>query len=358
VIRAAVCHAFGTDPVVEEIELDDPGPGELRVRMRAVAICHSDVAYAAGAWGGDLPAVYGHEAAGTVIEIGSGVSGVAPGDQVVVGLVRYCGRCRRCQAGDQTLCETTFRLDETSPIRLGGRRISQGMRVGAFADEMVVDASQAVPIPSDLPPASASVIACAVLTGLGAAERTARVGRGESVVVIGAGGVGVNAIQGAALAGADPVIAVDVSRSRLADARAFGATHGIDASIEDAVEAVRDLVTGGADHALVTVGAASACATGLDMLRRGGTLTVVGMPPTGVTVGIDPGAIAHDAKRILGCKLGAARPAEDVPRIVDLYRDGRLRLDELVTATYPLASIADALAEAKAGHGLRTVVVP
>jgi Zn-dependent alcohol dehydrogenase len=359
VIRAAVSRSFGEDPVIEAIELDDPGPGEVRVRLRAVAICHSDLSAIAGAWGGDLPAVYGHEAAGTVVEIGEGVIGLFPGDQVVVGLVRSCGRCRRCLAGEPTLCETRFPLDERSPIRLAtGERAEQGMRVGAFADEIVVDASQAVPIPADIPPASASVIACAVLTGLGAAERTAGVTAGQSVVVIGAGGVGVNAIQGAALAGADPVIAIDVARARLLEARAFGATHGIDASIEDPVEAVCDLVTGGADHVLVTVGSPAACESGLAMLRRGGTLTLVGMPPTGALVGIDACAVAHDAKRILGCKLGSARPADDVPRIVDRYRDGKLRLDELVTATFPLAAIADALAEARAGRGLRTVLVP
>jgi S-(hydroxymethyl)glutathione dehydrogenase / alcohol dehydrogenase len=359
VIRAAVSRSFGQDPEIEAIDLDDPGPGEVRVRMRAVAICHSDVAAISGAWGGDLPAVYGHEAAGTVVEIGEGVTGLFPGDQVVVGLVRSCGRCRRCQAGEPTLCEVRFRLDEQSPIRLAaGGRASQGMRVGAFADELVVDASQAVPIPADIPPASASVIACAVLTGLGAVERTAGVRSGESVVVIGAGGVGVNAIQGAALAGADPVIAIDVARPRLIEARAFGATHGVDSSIEDPIEAVRDLAAGGADHVLVTVGVPAATVSGLEMLRRGGTLTLVGMPPTGALVGIDACEVAHDAKRILGCKLGSARPAEDVPAIIDRYRDGKLRLDELVTSTYPLDAIGEALAETRAGRGLRTVLVP
>jgi len=355
--RAAVCHAFSQPLTVEEVTLDPTGPEEVRVRVTACAICHSDVAYAAGAWGGQLPAVFGHEACGIVAEAGPGTA-VSEGDRVVVSLVRNCGACARCREGAPALCEARFRLDELSPIRLGdGRRAAQGMRCGTFADEAVVHASQAVPVPAGVPDASACLIACAVMTGFGAAVRDAAIEPGASVVVLGAGGVGLNAVQGAAVAGAGEVIAIDVSAAKLAAAAALGATRGIDATAADPVAAVTE-VTGGADAVIVTAGSAAAVDQGLACLRRGGTLVVVGMPPTGELARFDPGALAHDGKRIVGSKLGSARPAEDVPRIAELYREGRLRLDELVTATYPLEEINEAVAAMRRGEAIRNVIVP
>ncbi len=186
--RAAVCHAFAAPLTVEEVTLDPPGPDEVRLRVTACAICHSDVAYAAGAWGGELPAVFGHEACGIVVETGPGVAAVAEGDRVVVSLVRTCGVCARCREGAPALCAGRFRLDDVSPILLrDGRRAAQGMRCGAFADEAVVHASQAVPVPDDVPDTSACLIACAVMTGYGAAVRDAGISPGSTVVVLGAG---------------------------------------------------------------------------------------------------------------------------------------------------------------------------
>jgi S-(hydroxymethyl)glutathione dehydrogenase / alcohol dehydrogenase len=356
--RAAVCHAFSAPLALERVTLDPPGPDEVRVRVTACAICHSDVAYAAGAWGGDLPAVFGHEACGIVTEIGPG-AGLTEGDRVVVSLVRSCGSCTRCREGAPALCAARFRLDETSPIRLAdGRRAAQGMRCGTFADEAVVHASQAVPVPADVPDTSACLIACAVMTGYGAAVRDAGIRPGARVVVLGAGGVGLNAVQGAAVARAGEVIAIDVSAAKLAAALALGATHGIDATITDPVAAVAGLTEGGADVVIVTAGSAAAVDQGLACLRRGGTLVVVGMPPSGELAAFDPGALAHDGKRIVGSKLGSARPAEDVPGIAELYREGRLRLDELVTATYPLEEINEAVAAMRRGEAIRNVIVP
>ena len=357
--RAAVCHAFSAPLAVEEVTLDPPGPDEVRVRVTACAICHSDVAYAAGAWGGELPAVFGHEACGIVVETGPGVAAVAAGDRVVVSLVRSCGACARCREGAPALCAARFRLDDLSPIRLGdGRRAAQGMRCGALADEAVVHASQAVPVPDDVPDTSACLIACAVMTGYGAAVRDAGIGPGSTVIVLGAGGVGLNAVQGAALAGAGEVIAVDVSAAKLAAATVFGATLGIDATVTDPVAAVADHTGGGADAVIVTAGSAAAVDQGLACLRRGGTLVCVGMPPSGELARFDPGALAHDGKRIAGSKLGSARPAQDVPRIAALYREGRLRLDELVTATYPLGEINEAVAAMRRGEAIRNVILP
>ena len=356
--RAAVCHAFSAPLVVEEVTLDPPGPDEVRVRVTACAICHSDVAYAAGAWGGELPAVFGHEACGVVVEAGEGAP-LAEGDRVVVSLVRSCGACARCREGAPALCAARFRLDDISPIQLAdGRRAAQGMRCGTFADEAVVHASQAVPIPPDVPDTSACLIACAVMTGYGAAVRDAGIAPGASVVVLGAGGVGLNAVQGAAVAGAGEVIAIDVSAAKLAAAAALGATRGIDATAADPVAAVTEQTGDGADAVIVTVGSAAAVDQGLACLRRGGTLVVVGMPASGELARFDPGALAHDGKRIVGSKLGSARPADDVPRIAELYREGRLQLDELVTATYPLEEINAAVAAMRRGEAIRNVIVP
>jgi Zn-dependent alcohol dehydrogenase len=357
--RAAVCHRFAAPLSIEPVTLDAPGPGEVRLRVTACAICHSDLAYADGAWGGPLPAVFGHEACGVVLETGSGVESPRVGQRVVVSLVRSCGSCPRCRDGLPALCSARFRLDEGSPIRLaGGGRAVQGLRCGAFADEAVVHASQAVGIPAGVPDQCACLIACAVMTGLGAAVNDAAVTPGATVAVIGAGGVGLNAVQGAALAGAAQVIAIDVSAAKLAAAAAFGATATVDASAADAAERVLAETGGaGADAVIVTAGAATAVGQGLGCLRRGGTLVCVGMPPDGQPAGFDAGALAHDGKRIVGSKLGSSRPATDIPRIAGLYLEGRLRLDELVTATYPLEEINAALAAMRRGEAIRNVIV-
>lgn len=357
--RAAVCHRFAEPLSVEEVTLDPPGRDEVRIRVTACAVCHSDVAYASGAWGGALPAVFGHEACGVVVEAGPGVAAPLPGARVVVSLVRSCGGCARCREGAPALCDAQFRLDAESPIRLaGGERAVQGMRCGAFADEAVVHASQAVAIPDGIPDTSACLIACAVMTGMGAVVHDAGVTPGANVVVIGAGGVGLNAVQGAALAGAGRVIAVDVSAAKLAAAAALGATATVDAAAADPVERVRAETAGaGADAVIVTAGAAAAVDQGLACLRRGGTLVCVGMPPSGQPAHFDAGALAHDGKRILGSKLGSSRPCEDIPRIAHLYGSGALKLDELVTATYPLERINDAIDAMRRGEAIRNVIV-
>ena len=233
-----------------------PGPGEVLIRTAACAICHSDIFYIDGAWGGDLPAVYGHEAAGVVEAVGSGVTRLKAGDHVVATLIRNCGFCPACAEGAPVFCEEVFPLDRASPLRdAAGKPLVHGLRTGAFAEHMLVDASQAVAIPKDMKLDVASLIACGVLTGLGAVVNTAGVRAGSSVVVIGCGGVGLNAVQGARLAGCAPIIAVDVAPAKLAAAREFGATHAINAREENVEERVKAL-TGGrkADWVFVTVG--------------------------------------------------------------------------------------------------------
>jgi Zn-dependent alcohol dehydrogenase len=358
-MKAAVCHAFGKPLVIEDVILAPPGPGEVEVKLKACAICHSDIFYMEGAWGGDLPAVYGHEAAGVVGAVGDGVAGLATGDHVIVTLIRYCGHCPACAGGAPVLCESSFPLDRRGPITAqDGAPIKQSMRTGAFAESVVVDASQAIAIPKDVPLDSAALVACAVLTGVGAVFNTAAVPAGSSVAVIGTGGVGLNTIQAAALAGARSIIAIDVVESKLAAAREFGATHTINGKREDPRDALRAATGGhGADYVFVTVGAPKVVEQGFDLLRRGGSLVLVGMPATGVMATFDPGSFANDSQRVLGSKMGSARPRIDVPMIIDFYRQGRLKLDELITARYPLDQINEAVAAVNRGEALRNVII-
>lgn len=358
-MKAAVCRDFGKPLVIEDIEIASPEFGELKVSVRACGICQSDVHSIDGAWGGVLPAAFGHEAAGIVEQVGEGVEGFRIGQHVVVTLVRACHRCYFCSQGQPALCETTFRLDVESPLTAAdGTPIRQGLRTGAFAESILVDASQAVAIPDDVPLESACLLACAVITGFGAAVNTANIQPGSSIVVIGTGGVGLNAVQAAAIAGAEPVIAVDVAKHKLEVACRLGATHAINPASEDVEERVRTLTGGrGADTVIVTIGSGTGVEQGMRLLLRGGTLVVVGMPPSGVTSRLYTAEFAHDGQRILGSKMGSAQPQIDVPRMVGLYRDGRLKLDELVSNRYPLAEINDAIASTKNGDVIRNVIV-
>lgn len=359
VIKAAVCREFGKPLAIEEIAIADPGPGEVLVDVRACAICHSDIFYAEGAWGGDLPAVYGHEAAGVVAATGAGVADFEPGDHVVVTLIRSCGACHYCSQGSRVMCEEVFAGDGGSPLSgRDGTAYAQAMRTGAFAEKVVVHESQIVKVPRDLPFASASLLACGVITGFGAVANTAKVKAGQTVAVVGCGGVGLNAIQSAALAGAARVIAVDTADDKLAAATAFGAGDGINPAAQDAAAEIRHLTAGrGVDFVFVTVGAKPAFDRAFEYITRNGTVVVVGMPPAGVMAEYDPGRLAAWNQKILGSKMGDAVVARDIPLLVEHYRAGRLKLDELVTARYALEQINEAIAAARAGRALRNVIV-
>ncbi|MDE0418471.1 MAG: Zn-dependent alcohol dehydrogenase [bacterium] len=358
-MKAAVCRAFGEPLVIEDLVLDPPQAGELRVKIAACAICHSDIHYAEGAWGGTLPAVYGHEAAGEVIEAGPGVGSPGIGDPVIVSLIRSCGDCFYCDQGMPTLCEAEFPVDRGGRLhRKDGTPVLQGLRTGAFAEEVVVHHSQVVAVPRSMPLESASLLACGVITGYGAVASTARMPAGSTCVVIGAGGVGLNSIQGAAICGARQVIAVDVLAEKLESALSFGATATVNGAEDDVGGAVRRLTGGrGADYVFITVGSARAMEEAMDVIRPGGTAVIVGMPAVGETSAFETQAIAGAGQRILGSKMGSTRLRVDVPRLVDLYREGRLKLDELITRTYPLDEINEAIAAVKRGEALRNVIV-
>lgn len=358
-MKAAICRQFGKPLLIEDITLAVPGPHEIRVGIKACAICHSDITYAEGGWGGDLPAIYGHEAAGVVREAGPAVSNVKQGDHVVVTLIRSCGSCHYCARGSQVMCEEVFDLDKVSPVSdASGATIAHGLRTGAFAEEVVVHASQAVAVDKDLPFDVASLLACGVITGYGAVVHTSGLKAGEHAVVIGCGGVGLNAIQGAALSGAASVAAIDLEDSKLEAARRFGATHTINPKTDDAREAVMAITDRrGADYVFVTVGAKPALDGAFDFIKKEGTVIVVGMPPSGIFAQYDPGVLAAWNQTVKGSKMGSSRIAEDIPALIRLYREGRLKLDELISGRYRLDQINEAMASVKRGEALRNVIL-
>lgn len=359
-MRAAVCREFGAPLAIEPIELAPPGPGEVRVKIQACAICHSDIHFMDGAWGGPLPAVFGHEAAGVVADIGPGVRSVSPGQTVVVTLIRSCGNCVSCQHGHEVSCEATGGLGPASPIAsTDGEALVQGMATGAFADEVVVHESQLVGVTGAMDSAAVSLLACGVITGYGAVVNTARVEPGATVAVIGAGGVGVNAIQGAKAAGAAEILALDINDAKLETALRFGATQGVDCRDPgQAVEAVRAATGGrGADYVFVTVGLGAAVSQAFELCAPSGAIVLVGMPPSGVTVGLDPGELAGNNQRILGSKMGGSAIRSFIPALIEAYRAGDLKLDELVSGRYPLEGINEAVASARGGAVLRNVIL-
>jgi len=358
-MKAAVCRAFNEPLVIEELTLEAPQAGELVVDVKACAICHSDITYIDGGWGGALPALYGHEAAGVVSAVGPETPGVQVGDHVVVTLIRACGQCFYCSRGDRVMCETTLPLSTREPIKdASGAPVAQMMNVGSFAEQVLVHHSQIAVMPKDVSFSVASLLGCGVITGVGAAINTTKIKPGESVVVIGTGGVGLNCIQGAALSGANPLIAVDVNDAKLEASKEFGATHGINSKTQDVAAEVKALTNGRmADHVLVSVGVGPAIEQGIGLMGKGAETIIVGMPPSGVTTTFDPSWIAADSQRIIGSKMGSAQTPADIPQLVGLYRGGRLKLDELVTKEYPLEEINEAIAAVKRGEALRTVVV-
>lgn len=358
-IKAAVCRAYGEPLTIEDIVLDAPGKDDVTVRVKACAICHSDIIAMDGGWGHPLPGVFGHEAAGTVEAVGENVRGVGVGDPVVVTLIRACGSCHYCGHGMPTQCEGAREAGPKSPLHQeDGAEILQGLYTGGFAEAVTVHASQVFPIAPQIPFDAASLLSCGVITGLGAVVNTAKMQPGADAVVIGCGGVGLNAVQGAALCGGRRIVAIDLSDEKIEAAKRFGATHGVNPSKEDPVAAVKDLTEGrGVDYVFVTVGATRALEGAPQYLKKGGAAVLVGMQKSGETVTLDALTMTDAAQKLLGSKMGGTRLPVDIPWLVDRYLDGRLKLDELITHRYPLEKINEAIAEVKAGTALRNVIV-
>lgn len=357
-MKAAICYEYGQPLVIEDITIDPPEVGEVKVRLYATAVCHSDIHLIKGEFGGSVPVIAGHEAAGIVEEIGAGVTLVKVGDRVVVSLLRSCGRCYSCTTGSPNNCEAQWTLDRNSRLRnQQGQSLRHGTRVGAFAEHCIVDQSQVVVISDDLAFDKASLLSCGVITGFGAVTNTAQVTPHSSVVVIGCGGVGLNAIQGAVLSGAYPVIAVDILDTKLATARSFGATHTINSTQGNLREAVRSLTNGrGADYVFVTVGSPKALEQSFPLPCKHGTIIIVGLSGS-IPITLPASNFVWNETRILTSWMGSTRLSIDVPRLVTLYQQGRLKLDELITAHYPLEQINDAIASLESGQALRNIIV-
>ena len=355
-VKAAVCNAFGAPLDIETVQLRAPLSGEVEVTLKACAICHSDITFIDGGWGGTLPAVYGHEASGHVTAVGDHVRGVAVGDPVVVTLIRACGTCAPCASGAPVACETA--APEVGPIaNADGAPLVQAMNCGAFAEKVVVDQSQVVKLPGDMDLVTASVLACGVITGVGAVVNAARLRAGQDVVVIGAGGVGLNAIQGARIAGARRIVAVDMSDEKLAIAKEFGATDGVLATEDKPWRAAKAAMGRGADAVFVTVGAIPAYEQAPQYLASGGKVIMVGMPHSGAEAKYEPVMLAATGQGMVGSKMGDVVIARDIPWMVDLYQQGRLKLDELVSRTWALEEINEAIADTKTGSAKRNVIV-
>ncbi len=355
-IKAAVCTAHRAPLQVETVNLRAPLMGEVEVTLTACAICHSDIHFADGAWGGTLPAVYGHEAAGRVTALGDGVRGVAVGDPVVVTLIRACGTCGTCASGRPTLCNTP--AARPSPLTaLDDASIAQGLNSGAFAERVVVDQSQVVRLPDDMDLVAASLLACGVITGIGAVVNSAGLRAGQDVVVIGAGGVGLNAIQGARIAGARRIVAVDMTQDKLDIARSFGATDGVLATTDKPWRAAKKALGKGADVVIVTVGAIPAYDSAAQYLTAGGRLVMVGMPHSGATSSYEPVKVAASGQTLIGSNMGDSIIARDIPWMVDLYQQDRLQLDTLISRTWRLDQINDAIADTRTGSAKRNVIV-
>lgn len=354
-IKAAVCREFGQELVIEELDLAPPGPGEVEVTLGACAICHSDIAFLDGGWGGTLPAVFGHEAAGKITALGEGVTGFSDGQNVLVTLIRACQSCATCGSGMPVQCAETIPSDA---LTSQGQPVNAAMHCGAFAEKVVVHHSQLAALPAEMPTDVAALMACGVITGIGAVVNTAQVRPGQVVVVIGAGGVGLNAIQGARIAGASRIVAVDMLPEKLEIAKSFGATDGILAT-DNAPWDKLAKITGGrlADAVFVTVGAIPAFETAPRYLAPLGKMYLVGLPHSGQTASYEPVIIAALGQGFQGTKMGDVVLARDIPWLLDLYAQGRLILDDLISERFPLEQINDAIAATRTGSAKRNVIV-
>ena len=335
--------------VVDDLEIRDPGPGEVQVAISAAGLCHSDLSVVDGTIPFPVPVVLGHEGAGVVEAVGVGVTHVRPGDHVSLSTLANCGACAECDRGRPTMCRQAIGRPQ-QPFSRGGQPLYQFAANSAFAERTLVKAVQAVRIPKDIPLPSAALIGCGVLTGVGAVLNRARVDRGDSVLVIGTGGIGLNVIQGARIAGALTIVAVDSNPAKEAAARQFGATHFL-----TSVDGVREILPGGADHAFECVGRVELIRQAIDLLDRHGQAVLLGVPAATAEASFLVSSLFLD-KSILGCRYGASRPQRDIALYADLYREGRLMLDELVTQTYPIEDFDKAAQDAHEGRVARAVL--
>ncbi len=363
-IQAAVLSRANTPLHLENLTLDDPESGEVLVRIVASGVCHSDYHLISGATKHPLPAVLGHEGAGIVEVVGMGVTRVQPGDHIVLNWAPDCGHCFYCERGKPNLCETFtgpiwagVMLNGTPRLHLDGQNVYHYCGLATFGQYAVMPQESCIPIRRDVSLKVAALVGCAVATGVGAAMYTAQVRPGDSVVVIGCGGVGLNVLQGAALCGAQTIIAVDNNPAKMPLARQFGATHTLIAN-ERVLDAIRDLTGGrGADHAFEAIGIPAVQEMSLDLIRPGGTLVLAGLAPMGSATNFPSAVITRQEKVVKGSYYGSVSARRDFPLLLDLYMAGRLKLDELISQEYPLSQINVAFDKMLSGEVARGVIV-
>ena len=365
-VRAAILRVAGEAVEMADVVLDEPRAAEVEVAITAAGVCGSDLHVVVGDWDVPMPVVLGHEGAGVVTRVGTEVADLAPGDHVVLSWVPQCGRCRQCGMGRPWQCELVATVvapggvlhDGTSRWHFAdGGDLHHYLGVSSFAERVVVPRSGAVRIRNDAPLDVVAVVGCAVATGVGAVQHTAQVPAGATVAVIGCGGVGLSCIQAARLAGAARVVACDISPDKLEVARRVGATDTVDASAGDAVAGLRDAAPEGLDYVFDAIGRIETTEQAIAAIGPGGAAVIVGLPPTGTTARFEPLALAEANQRILGSNYGSVDPQRDIPRLVDLYMEGELDLDSLISRRRPLEEAAAALDDLAAGRSLRTLLL-
>lgn len=363
-ISALVVRDATSAPAVEELRLPEVGPGQVRVRIRAAGVCHSDLSMVNGTLRPPHPLVLGHEAAGEIIEVGEGVSSLKAGDHVVSNFIYMCGVCRFCSGGRPVLCVEQGKALLTPPEGTPRTRDANGKALnifsgcGVMAEYAVLSTANVVKIDSAIPLDRAALVGCAVTTGVGAVFNTARVEAGSSVVVFGCGGVGLNAIQGAAICGARQIIAVDTVESKLAFAKTFGATHTLLLKAgEDPVRELKKMTGGGADYAFECVGNGELSATAYKAISRGGKAVIVGVARGSDMISVKQPGLVFEEKTLQGSLFGSCVPSIDFPRMLGLYMSGRLKLDELITKRYSIDEAPQAFADMQSGKNARGVIV-
>lgn len=358
-MKAAIFHGANQPLTIEEVEIDDPMPHEIVVRTVASGVCHSDLHFVEGLYPFPAPAILGHEAAGVVEAVGDQVTYVKPGDHVIACLSVFCGECDKCLTGRMQLCTNpSTRRAPTDPpkLRQNGTPVNQFANISGYAEKMLLHEHAVVKITPEMPLDRAALIGCGVTTGLGAVLNTAKIEPGSRVAVFGAGGVGLAAIQGARIAGARQIIAVDMTENKLATARELGATHIVDASSHDPVSAIREMTGGGVDYSFEAIGLKTAAEQAFNCLASGGTATIIGMIPVGQKVELE-GRFFLQERKIQGSSMGSNRFRVDMPRYIDFYFQGRLKLDEMISRTGRLEDVNEAFRAMKAGEVARTVLL-
>ncbi|MBT6024209.1 MAG: Zn-dependent alcohol dehydrogenase [Gammaproteobacteria bacterium] len=358
-MKAAVFREVNKPMEIEEISVSKPGPREVLIRTKAAGICHSDLHFWNGSYPGQVPMVLGHESAGVVEQVGSDVHYVKPGDHVITCLSVFCGHCEQCLTGHMSLCnepETNRSKEEAPRLSHNDQPLTQFAQLGSFAEMMLVHEHALVKVREDMPMDRAALIGCGVTTGIGAVIHTAKVEPGSTVAVIGCGGIGLSAINGAALAGAARIIAVDMVPSKLELARKFGATDVVDASDGEAVGKVIEMTGGGVHYSFEAIGLKATAEQAFQMLRAGGTATVIGMIPPGQMVSLH-GVDFLSEKKIQGSFMGSNRFRVDMPRFIDFYLQGKLHLDDLISNRIALTDINEGMEALKTGEIARSVIM-